>query len=120
MAQAAEFFVSYTSTDRAWAEWIAWQLEAEGYEVVVQPWDFRPGRDFVQHMHQVLEEAKRAIAVLSLAHLTSAFGGVEGGPYAKYPTGERGLLPPVVRQREPGPGGKWRVGAEVGEEGLSG
>jgi TIR domain len=23
---------SYTSTDRAWAEWIAWQLEAEGYQ----------------------------------------------------------------------------------------
>ncbi len=36
MAQAADFFVSYTSADRAWAEWIAWQLEAEGYTVIVQ------------------------------------------------------------------------------------
>lgn len=27
MVQAADFFVSYTSADRAWAEWIAWQLE---------------------------------------------------------------------------------------------
>jgi hypothetical protein len=26
MGQAADFFVSYTSADRAWAEWIAWQL----------------------------------------------------------------------------------------------
>jgi hypothetical protein len=40
MGQAADFFVSYTSSDRTWAEWIAWQLEAEGYQVVVQAWDF--------------------------------------------------------------------------------
>jgi hypothetical protein len=26
MAQAADFFVSYTSADRASAEWFAWQL----------------------------------------------------------------------------------------------
>ena len=37
MSQAADFFVSYTSADRAWAEWIAWQLEAEGYQVDAQP-----------------------------------------------------------------------------------
>jgi hypothetical protein len=77
MVQAADFFVSYTSTDRAWAEWIAWQLEAEGYTVVVQAWDFRAGRDFVQQMHQVVEEAERTIAVLSPAYLDSAFGGAE-------------------------------------------
>jgi transposase-like protein len=46
MAQAADFFVSYTSADRAWAEWIAWQLEADGYKVVVQAWDFTAGRDW--------------------------------------------------------------------------
>ena len=73
MAQAADFFVSYTSVDRAWAEWIAWQLEAEGYQVVVQAWDFRPGGDFVQQMHQAVQEAKQTIAVLSPAYLTSAF-----------------------------------------------
>jgi TIR domain len=93
MAQAADFFVSSTSADRAWAEWIAWQLEAEGYTVVVQSWEFRPGRDFVQQMHQVVEEAKRTIAVPSPAYLDSAFGGAEWrAVFAKYPTGERGLL----------------------------
>jgi hypothetical protein len=30
MAEAADFFVSYTSADRAWAEWIAWQLGSLG------------------------------------------------------------------------------------------
>jgi TIR domain len=36
MGQAADFFVSYTSADRAQAEWIAWQLEADRYQVVFQ------------------------------------------------------------------------------------
>jgi hypothetical protein len=29
MGQAADFFVSYTSADRAWGDWTAWQLEGE-------------------------------------------------------------------------------------------
>jgi TIR domain len=33
MAQAPYFFVSYTSADRTWAEWVAWQLEQAGYQV---------------------------------------------------------------------------------------
>ena len=36
MSGPADFLVSYTSADRGWAEWIAWQLEAEGYQVVVR------------------------------------------------------------------------------------
>jgi hypothetical protein len=103
MAEAADFFVSYTSTDRAWAEWIAWQLEAKDYTVVIQAWDFRPGSDFVQKMHQAVKEAHRTIVVLSPAYLTSAFGGAEwGAVFAKDPTGERGLLLPVrVEEVEP-------------------
>jgi tetratricopeptide (TPR) repeat protein len=105
MGEAADFFVSYTSADRAWAEWIAWQLEAEGYQVVVQAWDFRPGSDFLQQMHQVVEEAKRTIAVLSPAYLTSAFGGVEWrAVFAKDPAGERGLLLPVRVEEVDPPG----------------
>jgi hypothetical protein len=95
MGQAADFFVSYTSTDRAWAEWIAWQLEAEGYQVMIQAWDLRPGSDFVQQMHQLVQEAERTIAVLSPAYLNSAFGGAGwGAVFAKGPTGERELLLP--------------------------
>jgi hypothetical protein len=50
MGQATDFFVSYTSVDRAWAEWIAWQLEADGYQVVFQGWDFMPGYDWAHGM----------------------------------------------------------------------
>ena len=59
------FFISYTGVDRAWAEWIAWQLQEAGYTIVLQAWDFRPSTNFVQAMHEAASEAERTIAVLS-------------------------------------------------------
>jgi tetratricopeptide (TPR) repeat protein len=96
MAQAADFFVSYTSADRAWAEWVAWQLEAEGYTVVVQAWDFTAGRDWAHEMQQATSTAERVVAVLSGAYLRSAHGEAEWRAfYAQDPSGERELLLPV-------------------------
>jgi TIR domain len=65
MAQAADFFVSYTSADRAWAEWIAWQLEADGYQVIVQAWDFTAGRDWAHEMQHATATAGQRGADLS-------------------------------------------------------
>jgi anti-sigma regulatory factor (Ser/Thr protein kinase) len=96
MAEAADFFVSYTSSDRAWAEWIAWQLEDEGYQVVVQAWDFGPGRDWVHEMQQATTTAKRVVAVLSPAYFESGHGEAEWRVfYADDPSGEQGRLLPV-------------------------
>jgi hypothetical protein len=93
MGQAADFFISYTSADRAWAEWIAWQLEAEGYQVVVQAWDFVPGRDWAHEMQQATITARRVVTVLSSAYLQSGHGEAEWRVfYAMDPSGERGLL----------------------------
>jgi hypothetical protein len=41
-----DFFLSYNKADRAWAEWIAWQLEAADYTTVLQAWDFRFPKSF--------------------------------------------------------------------------
>jgi tetratricopeptide (TPR) repeat protein len=96
MGEAADFFVSYTSADRTWAEWIAWQLEAEGYTTVVQAWDFTAGRDWAHEMQQATATAQRVVAVLSAAYLESGHGEAEWRVfYAKDPSGERGLLLPV-------------------------
>jgi TIR domain len=57
-----DFFISYTAADRAWAEWIAWQLESERYTTVLQAWDFVPGENFVVRMRDALEQADRTIA----------------------------------------------------------
>jgi len=60
-----DFFVSYTGADRAWAEWIAWQLKEAGYSVLLHAWDFRPGEHFMGKMDEVVRTCKRMLAVLS-------------------------------------------------------
>ena len=47
-----DFFISYNQADRTWAEWIGWQLEAKGYAVTLQAWDFRHGGNFVLDMQR--------------------------------------------------------------------
>jgi tetratricopeptide (TPR) repeat protein len=105
MAQAADFFVSYTTVDRAWAEWIAWQLEAEDYNVIVQAWDFAAGRDWAHEMQHATATAERVVVVLSAAYLRSAHGEAEWRAfYADDPSGERGLLLPVRVDKVDPPG----------------
>jgi tetratricopeptide (TPR) repeat protein len=70
-------FLSYTATDREWAEWIAWQLEAAGYLVELQAWDFHPGQHFIERMNQALERADRVVAVLSDAYMASRYASEE-------------------------------------------
>jgi len=70
---AVDFLVSYTSADRPWAEWIAWELEQAGYSVIVQAWDMQPGSNFVVQMHRAARAADRTIAVLSPAFLESEY-----------------------------------------------
>ena len=47
-----DFFISYTSVDETWAEWIAWIIEAAGFSVTVQKWDFRPGSNLGLEMQR--------------------------------------------------------------------
>ena len=97
-----DFFISYNKADRRWAEWIAWQIEAAGYQTINQAWDFRPGSNFVLDMHKAATEATRTIAVLSPDYLTAEFTQPEwAAAFAQDPTGEKGTLLPVrVRECE--------------------
>jgi tetratricopeptide (TPR) repeat protein len=95
-----DFFISYNSADRQWAEWIAWQLEEVGYTTVLQAWDFRPGSNFVLEMQRAATEAERTIAVLSPDYLGARFTQPEwAATFAQDPMGEKGMLLPV-RVRE--------------------
>jgi tetratricopeptide (TPR) repeat protein len=91
-----DFFVSYNSKDRAWAEWIAWELEEAGYSAVIQAWDFRPGNNFVLEMQKASSEAERTIAVVSPNYLNAQFPQPEwAAAFAQDPTGENKTLVPV-------------------------
>ena len=94
--QRTDFFVSYTGADVAWAEWLAWELEAAGYRVLIQAWDFGAGSDFVTEMRRATARAERTLAVLSPAYVASGFAIAEwNAAFAADPTGEGRKLVPV-------------------------
>ena len=85
-----DFFVSYNSADKPWAEWIAWQLEDAGHATAIQAWDFGPGRNFTLAMQQAAATAKHTIAVLSPDYLASRFTAPEwAAAFAQDPTGAK-------------------------------
>jgi tetratricopeptide (TPR) repeat protein len=95
-----DFFISYTSADRTWAEWIAWQLEQENYTTIIQAWDIQAGSNFVLEMDTAAKTAERTIAVLSPDYFTSHFTPSEwAAAFRRDPKGEHRFLVPV-RVRE--------------------
>ncbi len=101
----ADFFISHNRADRTWAEWIAWQLEDAGYQVILQEWDFRPGQNFMLEMQRALAKADRVVAVLSPSYLTGEFSQAEWAAHlVQDASGVDGKLL-VVRVRECEPPG---------------
>ncbi|KOU60592.1 hypothetical protein ADK57_29790 [Streptomyces sp. MMG1533] len=64
-------FVSHAGADRAWAEWVAWQLQDAGYEVELDVWHWGAGENFVLRMNQALEQG-RMVALFSEAYFDTA------------------------------------------------
>src|SRR5262245_42258505 len=63
-----DLFVSHAGADRAWAEWVAWQLIDAGYSVELDVWDWAAGRNFVTAMDEALGRADRVVALFSAAY----------------------------------------------------
>ena len=63
-----DFFVSHAGADRAWAEWVAWQLTDAGYTVVLDAWDWPVGGNFVLAMSDALARCDRVLALFSPAY----------------------------------------------------
>jgi hypothetical protein len=90
------FFVSYQQADRAWAEWIAWQLEKAGHSVLIQHWDFVPGTNWIKLMQDGVTNSARVIVVLSPAYISSVFGAAEWQAiWARDPDGVKRRVIPV-------------------------
>jgi tetratricopeptide (TPR) repeat protein len=93
---STDFFISFTNVDRAWAEWIAWQLEQAQYSTILQTWDFDPGSNWVYQMHRASMDSRRTIAVLSPDYMRAGYGGAEWMvAFAEDPVGENRKLIPV-------------------------
>jgi tetratricopeptide (TPR) repeat protein len=63
-----DLFVSYAGPDRPWAEWVAQQLEAAGYSVELDVWDWAAGSNAVLNMNDALSRAGRVLALYSVAY----------------------------------------------------
>ncbi|EIV94524.1 NB-ARC domain-containing protein [Frankia sp. QA3] len=72
-----DFFVSYTQADRAWAEWVAWELEAAGFAVVLQAWDMLAGDHWPLRVDEAVRGSAHTVAVMSGDYLTSEWATVE-------------------------------------------
>jgi FOG: TPR repeat len=63
-----DFFISHAGRDRAWAEWVAWQLVQAGYSVELDVWDWPAGDNFVHRMNDALARCDRIVALWSEAY----------------------------------------------------
>ena len=98
-----DFFVSHAGADRAWAEWVAWQLMDAGYGVELDVWDWAAGRNFVTAMSDALERADRVIALFSAAYFErERYTTMEwSSPLVHLPGVEQERLVPVRVERVP-------------------
>lgn len=91
-----DFFISYNKANRAWAEWIAWVVESEGYSSIIQEWDFKAGGNFVVEMDKAMKQSERTIAVLSQDYVDAAYTTPEWAhKFAQDPQGLGRKLVPV-------------------------
>lgn len=108
-----DFFISYTSTDRKWAEWIALVLKSDKHSTVIQSWDFGPGCNFILEMHKALLMCRRVLLVYSPAYFKSLYAQAEWvAALAQDVSGEERILLPV-RVKRCAPAGLRRPIADV-------
>jgi hypothetical protein len=76
-AHVADIFISYTSSDREWAFWIAKELEALGHTPHVHEWEVKGGGDIPAWMERRQQEADHTLCVVSKAYLVAPFSSWE-------------------------------------------
>ena len=69
----ADIFVSYTSSDREWAFWIAQELEKLGHTAHVHDWEIGAGGDIASWMEKRHDEADKVLLVVSEVYLSKTY-----------------------------------------------
>lgn len=97
------FFISYNSSDKIWAEWIAWFLEENGSKVVIEAWDFRPGGNLILDRQDAIQKSDQIIIVLSRKYLDIEISNPEWTAiFTKDPKGkQRKVIPVRIEECEP-------------------
>lgn len=109
------YFISYNQNDMAWAEWVAWVVEDLGFQVIIQVWDFTPGKNWTQEMHAAIHSSVSTICILSEDFLSSGFTAAEWqSAFVDDPVGEmRKIIPIKVKPCNPDGLLKTRIYADL-------
>ena len=73
----ADIFVSYTSSDRDWAFWIAKELEDLGHTHHVHEWEIKGGDDIYAWMEQHHDTADHVLCAVSDDYLKAPYSTLE-------------------------------------------
>lgn len=89
----ATIFISYTSVDKAWADWIGWVLEHEGgHTVRKHDWEIEAGV-IMKWMEEAHDASTCLLAVTSPTYLSKAYSTMERyGAMHTDPIGEKGFF----------------------------
>jgi TIR domain/Tetratricopeptide repeat len=93
--QRAVVLVSYAGVDRAWAEWVAWQLAEAGHTSVLDLWDWAAGHDLITGISEALARSATVILLLSHACLDLFCHEAVVWEAPDLPGSDRGRLVPV-------------------------
>jgi hypothetical protein len=99
----ADIFVSYTSKDRAWAEWIGQELEKLGHVVHLDAWEISGGGNIMAWMEERHDRADGILCVVSSRYFERPYSALErqGAQWAAASKRPNFLLPVFIEPCEP-------------------
>jgi hypothetical protein len=99
----ADIFVSYTSSDKDWAEWIGHELIRLGHEPHLHDWEISGGGDLAEWMEKRHDEADHVLSVVSKTYLGKPYSSWErhAAQWAAVTNRPNFVLPVFVEDCEP-------------------
>jgi tetratricopeptide (TPR) repeat protein len=73
----ADIFISYTSQDREWANWIGLELEALGHVPHIDAWEVSAGHNIMEWMETTHDAADRVLCIVSETYLKKPCSSLE-------------------------------------------
>jgi TIR domain len=92
-------FISRAGEDKAWGAWAGWHLEAAGYVVRLQEWDFPPAQPIMGEIDNTLLESNAMVALLSEHYATCSYCKFEWQAAEKMCVDQNYLLIPLLIAR---------------------
>lgn len=70
-------FVSYTSSEKPWADWVGWVAQDIGYTVRIHHWEIGSGQSIAAWMQDALDTAHGMLALCSDDYFTKVYSQAE-------------------------------------------